>query len=317
MTELAVIDGDTVAFRAAAMNERRSIVVTHKPTGRKSEFDNRTEFKKHIGDKWDILDFDIEDKQSPEDIKYALGAAKATIKSICATLDTGNYKVIMSGKNNFRLDIPLPKQYKSNRESLERPLQLTEVRNYLIKHHAAEVVDGIEADDALCTWAYRGYKEGRTIVQCSQDKDAYSNAGWLYNFVKDEDPLYIAGLGELHLEGAKVKGTSRKWAYAQIMLGDPVDCYKPTNLCKVKYGDKSVYNLLADLKTDKDCWAAMYETYKTWYPEPVTYTAWDGKEYTKDACEIMQMYVDCAHMQRWPGDKVVVQDVLTKLGVNY
>jgi len=316
MAELAVIDGDTVAFRAAAMNERRSIVVTHKPTGRTSEFDNRTAFKEHIGTKWDILDFDIEDKQTPEDIRYALGAAKATIKSICEKLDTSNYKVVMSGEGNFRLDIPLPKRYKHKRPEA-KPLQLKAVRDYLIKHHAADVTSGCEADDVLAQWAWRGFKEGKEIVQCSQDKDAYSNAGYLYNFVKDEDILYISGLGELHLEGTKVKGTSRKWEYAQIMLGDSVDCYKPTDLCKVKFGDKSVYNLLVDLKTDKECWEAMACTYKLWYPEPVCYKAWDGVEHTKDYLDILQMYVDCAHMRRWENDRVIVKDVLTKLKIDF
>ena len=199
MAEIVIIDGDTVAFRSAAMNERKTIKATHKSTGRVKEFKHRTELKEAVGDKWDISDFDIEDVQEADEIAYALGSAKATIRSICEACDTTNYKVVMSGDTNFRLQLPLPTQYKSNRAKMSRPLQLKEVRQYLLKFHAAEYSVDCEADDVLSSWAYKGWKEGRLIIQASQDKDAYSNMGWLYNFVKPEGPLYIDGLGELHL----------------------------------------------------------------------------------------------------------------------
>ena len=317
MAEIVIIDGDTVAFRSAAMNERKTIKATHRATGRVKEFKHRTELKEAVGDKWDISDFDIEELQEADEIAYALGSAKATIKSICEACETTNYKVVLSGDTNFRLQLPLPTQYKSNRANMLRPLQLKEVRQYLVKFHAAEFSVGCEADDVLASWAYKGWKEGRLIIQASVDKDAYSNMGWLYNFVKPEGPLFIDGLGELHMDKWGVKGTGRKWYYAQWLLGDGVDGYKPTDLCKARFGDKSVLKLLGDLKTDRDCIAAVAETYRKWYPEIVEYTAWDGTPQRKDYVEIMQMYSDCCHMRRWENDRVIVKDVLTKLGITY
>jgi len=72
---------------------------------------------------------------------------------------------------------------------------------------------------------------------------------------------------------------------------------------------------LKDCKTFKAAYKAVYNQYKQWYPEPVTYTAWDGKEYTKDALGLFQMYFDCARMLRWEGDNVSIKDIILKLGI--
>lgn len=316
-TDLVVIDGDLVAYRAAAANEKRSIIATHKPTGRKKKFDNRTELKEYISDKnFEMLDFEIEDVQEAEDIRFALHSIKTTIKGLCDSCGGNNYIVVVSGEDNFRKSIPLPTQYKSNRKDMTHPLQLKEVKEYILKHHPSEVAIG-EADDVLSAYAYKGWKEKKKIVQCSIDKDALSNVGWLYDWTKMSEPIFINGLGELHEEGKKIKGTGRKWFYFQTIVGDPIDGYKPSELCGIKFGDRSAYKLLNDLQTDKECWQAIVDIYKSWYPSPVTYTAWDSVEYTKDWCEIMQMYVDCAHMTRFSGDRVVVKEVIDKLGVTY
>ena len=42
-----LIDSDFVCFEAASLAEKRSVVVTHKQSGRQKEFDTRTEFWGH------------------------------------------------------------------------------------------------------------------------------------------------------------------------------------------------------------------------------------------------------------------------------
>ena len=72
--------------------------------------------------------------------------------------------------------------------------------------------------------------------------------------------------------------------------------------------------MLGDCKNDKEAVLAVYNQYKEWYPEPVTYTAWNDKEYTKDAVDIWEMYFDCARMLRKrEGDTVYVRDILNKM----
>lgn len=316
-TDLVVIDGDLVAYRAAAANEKRSIIATHKSSGSKKKFNNRTEFKEYLSDKsFESVDFRIEDKQDVDDIRFALYSVKNTINSICEACGGSNYIVVVSGEDNFRKQIPLPTRYKSNREDMTHPLQLQDVKEYILKHHPSEIAVG-EADDKLAEYAYKGWKDGKKVIQTSIDKDALSNTGWLYDWTKMKEPIFINGLGELHEEIKKIKGTGRKWFYFQVCVGDTADCYKPSELCGVKYGERSAYKMLKDLETDKECWQALVDLYKSWYPEPVTYVAWDGVEYIKDWCEIMQMYVDCAHMRRFDGDRVIVKDVLNKLQVKY
>lgn len=318
MSELVVIDGDTVAFRAAAMNERRTIIATHKPTGRKAEFDNRTALKEMLNGKWDIADFDIEDVQTTEELSYCFAAIKAIIKKTLLTCNTNNYKIILSGKDNFRLDLPLPTRYKSNRDDLIRPIQLNDARNYLINCHTAEFSSGCEADDVLVEYAWKGYKEGREIIQATPDKDAWGTMGYMINFVDDDPEIeYVSGLGELFIDKTKVKGRGRKWLYMQCLIGDAVDGFKPTDLCGKRFGDKSAYKILNDLSTDKQCWQAMVDIYKDWYPNTVEYKAWDGTIHNKDAIDLLQLYVDCAHMRRWKNDRIDVKAVLDKFEITY
>ena len=83
-----------------------------------------------------------------------------------------------------------------------------------------------------------------------------------------------------------------------------------------KFGEKSAWNIMKDCKTDKEALQVVYNKYKEWYPSPVTYTAWNGVQYTVNYVENLQMIVDCAHMQRTgPEDRVAIENVLDKLGV--
>lgn len=318
MTTTLVIDGDIVAFRCAAANETRSIKATHKTTGMVTTYPHRTAMKEQIKGAFELEEFDIEDVQTPEDIKNAFHGINTSIAALCKTCEADYYEVYLSGKDNFRLDLPLPTRYKSNRDDGLRPLQLKECKEFLIKHHEGIVVDGEEADDALSRRCYEGVKAKKKVIQSTLDKDANSNEGWLYNWIKMEEPLLVSGLGSLELdEKNKLRGISRKWFYAQWVMGDPVDCFKPSEIAGKKFGDVSVYKLLADCTTDKECIEAVYGQYKKWYPKPVTYTAWDGTEHTKDAVELMDLYAACAHMRRFEGDVFDTKKLLDKLKIEY
>ena len=42
---------------------------------------------------------------------------------------------MLSGKNNFRDNLPLPSKYKGNREDMIRPLLLNDVKDYIKQYH--------------------------------------------------------------------------------------------------------------------------------------------------------------------------------------
>lgn len=91
------------------------------------------------------------------------------------------YKVFLTGKGNFResSDISLI-PYKGNRRKVAKPIYLQDARDYLEQAWSAEVIDGMEADDAL--GIYQTTHEGTIIA--SIDKDLDMIPGWHYNLVK-------------------------------------------------------------------------------------------------------------------------------------
>jgi hypothetical protein len=250
-------------------------------------------------------------------------------------------EIYIGGTDNFRDKIPLPMShtvtvgkwagtatlggaYKGKREDTLRPVQLKELRSYMISELAAGVINGMEVDDKQSMRAYEGFKSETRIIQVTEDKDALACSGWLFNPAKTTKPVFIQGFGELHKDGKGIKGTGRKWLYFQALYGDKVDCYHPSDLYKIQmdkdgksvtFGEVAAYNILKDATNDKEALTALYNQYKSWYPEPVVYMDHAGILQKKDAIEIAQMYFDCAHMRRWEDDRIDVRALLDKLGI--
>lgn len=316
---IIAIDCDEVAYSVAAACEERTIKVTNNSNGEFSSFKHRTELKKLLAGLEVPADFfTIEDVQTADELANALHSVKMVIKSNEEACKSDVTELYISGKDNFRDSIPLPTKYKSGRADNLRPLLLDDIRKYLIEKRGAIVVDGQETDDKICQRMWDGYSTGQKIIGVTRDKDACGSSGWLFNPDKMSEPEFIDGFGKLYLdEKGKVRGVGRKWLYVQVCIGDSTDTYNPSEIAKVKYGEKSAYKLLEPLQTDKECWQAIYDLYKTWYPAEVKYKDWMGEEREVDALFILQMYFDCARMRRWNGDTVSVKDILIKLGVIY
>lgn len=336
MAGLAVIDGDIVAFRCSAANEIRSVIAVHNETAETYSFDTLTKFREWAGSEAD--DYTVSPHQEAGPIEHAYKSMKTMIQNICDKAGCDSYHIVTSGSDNFRLDLPLPTRYKDARKESVKPIQLHKCKTYLIQHHNAEVSKGEEADDVLVAYSVQGYnaklknKKAQRVVQCSLDKDAKHGPGWLFDWTTMEEPVLIEGFGELELiltptgktlasgepqMNKDVKGYGRVWLYYQMVFGDPVDCYKPCELAKAKFGQIGAYDLLKNCKTDKEALEALVAMYKKWYPKPVTYRDWNNVLHTKDWLEIWQMYADCAFMRRFEGDRFDVKAVLDKLKIKY
>lgn len=126
------------------------------------------------------------------------------IKERCNWFD---YRVFLSGTGNFREQIAVTKPYKGNRKDARKPKHYERLRKHLREWHGAEVVDGIEADDAIGIAASTSKNE-RIVV--SIDKDLLQIPGRHYNWVRDE-----------HRNVSRKEGTIR--LYSQILTGDPTD----------------------------------------------------------------------------------------------
>ncbi len=122
--------------------------------------------------------------------------------------ESQSHRLFITGKGNFRNDIAVRQEYKGNRKDKEKPFHLENVRLYLINRYEAEVIQGMEADDALAI-EQTAAEEGNTVI-CSIDKDLLQVPGLHYNWRKDE-------LSEVDEYGGMYN------LYTQCLTGDRVD----------------------------------------------------------------------------------------------
>ena len=166
---------------------------------------------------------------------FAYARTEDLVDQILVNTEATEYNLYLTGKDNFRYTI-YP-EYKAHRPK-EKPVWLEAIRQYLIATFNAEVIDGMEADDAL------GLNQTEDSVICSIDKDLLMIPGKHYNFVKDEfyDVTEFEGL---------------KHFYKQCLMGDRSDNIKGIE----KIGTKKADKLLAECETEKHLFDAVRNAY--------------------------------------------------------
>jgi len=168
-----------------------------------------------------------------EDFVYA--RAEDLIDNILVNTEATEYRLFLTGKNNFRYTI-YP-EYKAHRPK-EKPFWLERCRQYLIATFNAEVVDGQEADDAL------GIAQTEDTIICSIDKDLLMIPGRHYNFVKDEFQEVTNDSGMRHF-------------YMQCLTGDRSDNIKGIE----QIGPKKAEKILVGCVTEQELFNAVREAY--------------------------------------------------------
>lgn len=124
------------------------------------------------------------------------------MRDLLSETGADEYKIFLSGGRTFRHDIN--PEYKANRDDMERPPFLQEIREFLVTEWNATVCDGIEADDAL------GINQTPDSFICSIDKDLLQIPGLHYNPVKKEWRTVEPWDG-------------MKFFYEQLLVGDTAD----------------------------------------------------------------------------------------------
>lgn len=114
----------------------------------------------------------------------------------------GNPSLFLTGKGNFRYQL-YPK-YKENRKDKVKPVHLQSLREYLVEFWNAQIVDGMEADDAIAMAA------GTDTVIISNDKDFLQIPGKFYNPLK-----------KIEFEIDAYQATYNFWK--QVITGDSAD----------------------------------------------------------------------------------------------
>ena len=316
--DLVVVDTDTPLFSAAAVAEQRSILVTHEPTGIQKKFNTRTAFKELMKSKNKPITeaYSIKDVQEAEPVENALHLVKSSMQKIIDSYPCSKVVFVAGDSDNFRLNLPLPTQYKSQRSDMLRPVHLKACHKSAKQRFGAISAEGYEADDLTAILAYDAIEVGNTVLLLSADKDAAQFTGLTISDHAGSYYKYIREMHEVHLVKNKFKSYGVPWIAYQWVCGDLIDGYKPTELSSVRYGDASAYKDFKDLKTAQEVLLKVVELYKRFYPEKFEYTDWTDKQQEADWKSMLALYFKCAKMKEQYDDDLCAGKFMAKYGVD-
>lgn len=174
--------------------------------------------------------------------------AKQTLDNYLAELVTDlashyeTYKVYLTGNGNFRDEVAVTQPYKGGRDTKRKPVHKELLRNFMIDEWGAEVVNGIEADDAIATKATELKFD---CIVCSLDKDFKQLPTTLYDYTKKTSYNII-------------RLDAEKWIYKQALMGDRVD-----NIPGVYgIGPKKADKIIDPCENETEAYLACLEVYK-------------------------------------------------------
>jgi len=320
--KLVVVDADTIVFRSAAVAEQRTVEVEHLPSGRKKIYKNKTTFKKAMKEKGYSVkpeEFSFVDIQEPEPISHCLHNIKLQADGIIERFSDADVIFCAGDKNNFRLDLPLPTRYKSNRDETVRPFHLKDARDYFISKYKAVSADGYEVDDLSIILAYEGLHKGKDAVLCSPDKDAKQAIGLkLFDYVNPDKPIVeINEWHDIELDSKRdFKSYGVPWLCYQWINGDLSDGFSAKSLVGIKLGDVGFHTLFKDCKKPKDNLEVVVNWFKDSFGDSFNYNDWNGNEVNADWKEIMGLYYKCCRMKCREDDALDYNEILERYGIS-
>lgn len=88
---------------------------------------------------------------------------------------------LTDSKSNYRNYRAVTVPYKGHRKGRDKPKWLQAIRDYLVGHWKAQVMKGVEADDALTIAAEHFKTQGTEVIIVTDDKDLLQYPGLHYN----------------------------------------------------------------------------------------------------------------------------------------
>lgn len=111
-----------------------------------------------------------------EEDQQVISTLKLHIQNIVKGSLCNTFKVVLSGKDNFREGVASILPYKGNREGIEKPYHFNLIRDWLASMPYTIISDNEEADDVISKAMIAGH------VGASPDKDLNNTPGSHYNF---------------------------------------------------------------------------------------------------------------------------------------
>ena len=176
-----------------------------------------------------------------------------------------------------------------------------------------------ECDDMQVWMGYEELQKGNVPVLIASDKDAKAYSG-LFLFNPDKPELGVIEIGQLGSiiidDKNKVRATGLLQYSLQMLIGDTVDSYRPTELCGVKFGEKGAYKLLKDCTTEQDALLVVINQYKLWYPSEFSYNTWDGVAKESSWKHMLNLYHCCVRMKETKDDALIAYDFYRRFNIN-
>lgn len=258
--------------------------------GAKVQIEGKTALNEYLNHNSDYTE--IEKTLRVEDPANANHLVKQTLKAMVSKFAPCKVKVFLTGSSNFRKDIATILPYKGNRDPFDKPVLLPDVRDYLVKYWKAEVVEGMEADDAMgiqattemcdnCVtpWKCNGPHSNPKRIICSNDKDMKMIPGWHYDWIKD----LLVEVDER---------TAWFNFFKQMLVGDRTD-----NIPGLEgVGDKTAEKILAGYTKPETMWVgvfrAYFDRYELRYNDKLTL-----KEALQEIADLL--WIRRANQERW------------------
>lgn len=345
-----IIDADQVAFMCASNMEEKTIEVTNKLTGEKLEFKNKTEFwgtTKKVISGWlgdhNIMrelngeepykkeDFEIVEKQTlVKNEKNLISHIDWKINQLAKHLSIPIERVVVviGDGDCFRHEFDLPERYKANRKGYLKPLMLDTAKLYLKSKYQSEVVKGIEADDRITQYGYKGYLDYKetgffSYVVATMDKDQKSTPSLVFDlhitgnaFTRPLPLIVEDDIGAVWLDGKKgLKGYGLLWLATQMLIGDDSDHVRPYQPFGIKFGATTCYKYLMQAQNKADVMLLVLKKYKEWFPDGVKFNSWiDDREINLTYAQWAGIIFKLVYMQRWENDDTNLKTFMQAVG---
>ena len=290
--KVLIVDGDIACYKIASVTEFKYLYTSLE--GEEFKVKSKKSFVAYCEENdLDINSFSVVPTQIAEHVSYAIKSLNDSMAKVLEYCGCNRIEYYIGGSGNFRNEIPLPVQYKTNRTETVRPIHLTALKEYLIKYKGAKKVCTQEADDVVNHRIRTLNKQGIRCVLYSNDKDCMQNVDYdLLNFNPDKADIIVSkkGVGELIDRGKDVKGSGLKWLILQVLLGDKIDGFTPKQFFNKRYSDKSFYKYFNDCKTEVQVIEKFVEVAKRLVPYNVSYTSFNGQLMELNRKELFEMY---------------------------